>query len=152
MSLIPPRITIYNLAQAHAALTAAAALKLPVTLISPKANAHNMGAPWFKELVAKAARHTPEVHPITIMDCGDAAGNALGALHVGFKIIRIDLPPAAHARLLDIANQYGAIIDDATAPVLDLSYCKDTATACVTWLSLDPTQSFCQGQIELTNV
>ncbi len=56
----PPRaIVIHGLGHARAALAAAAALDVPVTLLSATGAASYAGAAWFQQVIALAAKDHP---------------------------------------------------------------------------------------------
>ncbi len=132
-------ITVISFAQAEAALAAAAALKLPVTLISAPDAAASVGPGWFDALVALARAEYPDVEVTAILDCGAAPGRALAALRHGLKAIRYDGPSVE--RIADIARRSGARLVGERPPSLDLEAALggdiDTESVCRAWLESD---------------
>ncbi|MEX2614835.1 MAG: hypothetical protein WD767_01950 [Alphaproteobacteria bacterium] len=137
--LIPrgPAITVISPAQAAAAVSAAAALARPLTLISAPDAASSVGPVWFAALVDDARAGFPDTELESILDCGDAPGHALAALRIGFRTIRFDGPAAA--RIIDIARQYNACVIPVRPESLDLQAIeasgRDVGTACTDWLN-----------------
>jgi len=133
-----PRIVVHDLKHAQAALSAAAELGLPVTLVSAPGAAASLGAAVFHEIVAESHREVPGVVVTAILDCGDDAGLALNALRRGLGVIRLRSSPAVMAAVADIANQLGAVLDpDPEAPALDLLDRQDALEASRSWLLND---------------
>jgi hypothetical protein len=115
------RIIIHSLDHARAALAAAHALKLPVTLASAAGAGGYAGPLWFKSLIEAARAEFPEVDVSAVLDCGGEAGTTLAALRHGIKRVRFTGNEAALASLRDIAQGLGAEIETGPAPeVLDL--------------------------------
>ena len=115
------RIIVHSLAHARAALAAAHALKVPVTLASAVSAGGYAGPLWFKSLIEAARADFPEVEVTAVLDCGGEAGTVLAALRHGIKHVRFTGSGAALASLRDIAEQLGAEIETGTAPdALDL--------------------------------
>ena len=115
------RIIIHSLAHARAALAAAHALKVPVTLASARGAGGYAGPLWFKSLVESARADFPEVEVTAVLDCGSEAGTTLAALRHGIKRVRFTGDETALASLRDIARERGAEVEIDTAPdALDL--------------------------------
>lgn len=89
----------------------------------------------FRDIIAAARAEIRDVDCVAVMDCGRDPGFALAALRSGLKRIRVDVQPDVRARLADIAEQYGASLDDDDAPVLDLLDCASPLDRCRVWLS-----------------
>jgi len=130
-----PAIVINALTDARHALTAAAALRSAVTLLSAEGAAAFAGAGWFRAVVAEARREFPGVPVTAILDCGDEPGMVLGALREGLDCLRFAGPPAVQAKLDAIARAAGAVILARRPPALDLRGEPDPETACRTWLA-----------------
>ncbi len=134
-------IIIHNIADARAALAAAADVGRPVILVSAPGAAAYLGAAVFREMVAAAARDMPGADVTAMIDCGEDAGLALNALRHGLTAIRLRAGAAAMAAVADIAAQMGAIIDpDPEGPALDLLDRPDAPAACRAWLQGDTTE------------
>jgi fructose/tagatose bisphosphate aldolase len=133
--LARPAIIVHDLAQARAALVAAAALEVPVALRSAPGAASYLGPAVFRAIIDAARAGGADADVVAVMDCGQDAGRALSALRHGIERVRVDLPPATVARIADIATCYGAAVDDEDVPVLNLLNCPDPAAACQKWLA-----------------
>jgi len=124
------RIIIHSLADARAALAAAQALNVPVTLVSAEGAGGYAGASWFKALIDAAAAEFPAVALTAVLDCADEPGTALNALRHGIKRLRFTGAAAPRRRLKDIAHELGAEIEMGTAPeALDLLDQRDPEKA-----------------------
>jgi fructose/tagatose bisphosphate aldolase len=128
-------VIVYDVEQAKAALAAAAALGVPVTLRSAPGAASYLGPSVFRAVVDTARRCVAHADVVAVMDCGGDAGRALSALRHGIERVRVDLPPATVTRLAEIAASYGAAIDDDVHAALDLLNCDDPAATCQKWLA-----------------
>jgi fructose/tagatose bisphosphate aldolase len=130
------RVIVYSLAQARAAVTAAAERQVPVILTSAPGMAGFMGPLWFKALVDQAAALHPGIEVTAMLDCADEAGTALAALRCGFKRVRFSGAAEARGRLEDIAGQMRAIVEHGALPdALDLLDCKDPLASCRAFFS-----------------
>ena len=128
-------IIIHSLAHARAAVRAAAAHGVPVTLFSGPGAAGYAGPEWFRELIAAAAAEHPTTQVTAVLDCGAAPGHALAALRAGLKTIRIEADPAVGKRIAELAADYGArVAPDAGENALDLAAAVDPDAACHAWL------------------
>ena len=124
------RVIVHSLADAEAALAAAAALKLPVTLQSAPGAGAALGALWWKALVAAASAAHPGTQLDAVLDCGEEAGSVLAALRAGLTQLRFAGPAPVLAKLAAIAAASGARIEAAEpAPTLDLLDRPDAETA-----------------------
>ena len=132
----PRRIVVHSLDHARAAVAAAAALGVPLTLMSAPGAAGYAGPLWFKALVAEATRDCPDLGVSAVLDCGDEPGTVLAALRAGIKQVRFAGPEAARARLAAIAQELGATIESGEArPALDLLDAGDPARLCIAYLA-----------------
>jgi hypothetical protein len=120
-----PVIIVHSLAQAIAALRAAAALDRPVVVASAAEAGIYAGPGWFAALVAAAREAVCEAQFSAVLDCGDDAGAALAALRRG-GIERLLFTGRADvaARLADIGRQLGIAVEterpEATLDLLEL--------------------------------
>jgi hypothetical protein len=124
------RVVVHSLAQAQAALVAAAQCGAAVELISPPAASSTMGIGYFRTLVDLATHPLPEIYLDATMDCGDATGHALAALRVGFKRVVLAGHPDARRRVAAIARRCGARLVARPRGALDLLEVRDPAAAC----------------------
>ena len=117
-----PVIIVHSLAQAVAALSAAAEAGQPVTLASAPDAGIYAGPGWFGALVAAARAAVPAARCAVLLDCGDDAGAAQAAIRAGIEgIIFTGLADLAE-RLIDIAGQRGArLLTARPATALDLA-------------------------------
>ena len=128
-------IIVHSLDHAKAALSAAAELDVPVTLLSAPGGAAYVGAAVFREMIAEAARIHPRVALTAVLDCGDNPGLALNALRRGITVVRLEATAAVRSRVADIAGQSGATLDDDGDGALDLLDTADFRGACLAWLA-----------------
>lgn len=121
-----PRFIVHDLAQAEAALRAAADCKVPVILESPPNAAQSWGAPYFLKLITAARGAVSGAQCEAILDCGDAAGVALEALRRGAKWLRVAGDAKVVADVTDIAAQMGGHVESGPrADMLDLDGVRD---------------------------
>ncbi len=125
-----PAIMIHSLADARAALAAANALGVAVTLVSAPGAAAYGGAGWFARVVEIAAAEHPDVKMTAILDCDDAAGHVLGALRAGLRRVRFSGGGEVAAKLAEIARGYGALLVQDEIEAFDPRGEKDPAEAC----------------------
>jgi hypothetical protein len=129
-----PAIRVHSAADACAALRAADALHVPVTLVSAPAAAGYAGAGYFAALITLARAEFPSVAMTDVLDCGEAPGHVLGALRQGLKMVRFRGDGDMAAKLAAIARAQGATLITEDLPALDLARVDDAETACRTWL------------------
>jgi len=129
------RIVIHSLADARAALAAAAALERDVTLMSAVGAGAYAGPGWFKALTDEAMRVVPTARCDTVLDCGAAPGFALAALQRGLRRVRFTGGGEVGLRLRSIADQYGAVIETEVVPALDLRGVRQPEARCRAWLA-----------------
>jgi len=133
-----PQIVVYALADACAALEAAAARDIAVTLVSPAGAAAFAGPGWFREVVAQAAAAVPDAAFDHVLDCADDAGHAMAAIRDGATAIRFEGPAAVRRKIKDIAAQSGCALADIDYDrALDLDNCDNAVRACGDWLALN---------------
>ena len=124
------RIIVHSLEHARAAVAAAAALGVPVTLVSAPGAGAYAGPSWFKALVDAAAAAHPETAVTAVIDCGEEPGTVQAALRAGFSRVIFTGPEAARGALADIAAARGAVLERAGTPALDLRDASDAEAAC----------------------
>ena len=117
-----PVIAVHVLAHAVAALTAAAEIGRPIILASAPAAGIAGGPGWWRELIAAARAAVPAAKAMAVLDCGEDAGVAQGAIRAGVEAIVFTGPPQVAERLSDIASQSGCIFFvQRSAAALDLA-------------------------------
>ena len=123
----PACFTIHSLAQLRAVLAAAG--DKPITVLSgPTASAY-AGYTWFAALIQEASAEFPQAKFTAILDCGDRAGDALGALSAGLTDVIFIGHPDATVRLRQIADTTGARVWSERPASLDLLNMRDPAYA-----------------------
>jgi hypothetical protein len=133
----PRAVIVHGLADAEAALTAAAALGRRVVLLSAADAAAHGGAGWFQALVTEAARRHPGAHFTAILDCGARADLVQSAFAEGLREVVFRGWPRLAGPLLDIARQRGAKLHRRAPVALDLLGEDDPTAACRAWLGRD---------------
>ena len=134
---MPRAVTVHGLADALAALEAAATLGRPVVLLSAPGAAGYAGAAWFKALVALARERWPSADATAMLDCDDRAELVQGALREGLADLVFTGPAATAARLADIARQQGARLYRRRPESLDIAQPERALAACRDWLGRD---------------
>ncbi len=130
------RIIVHSLEQARAALKAAAALRVSVTIESAAGAGAYAGPLWFKALVDEARRAHPAAEAAAVLDCADEAGTTLAALRAGLERVRFTGPQETRRRLAEIAAAQGAAVEGASAePALDLLAARDPEAAARAFLA-----------------
>jgi len=120
-----PVIVVHTQAQAVAALAAAARAGRPVVLASPPGAAAAMGAGLFGAIVAAARAAHPEARSLAVLDCGDRAGDAMGALREGIEAVCFRGAADVAAKLAEMAAGSGARVVAELAVSLDLAGSAD---------------------------
>jgi acyl-CoA reductase-like NAD-dependent aldehyde dehydrogenase len=134
---LPPAVTVSDLAEAVAALTAAQAVGRPVALLSPPEAALWLGPGWLVALAAEAAKAVPGARAFTILDCADRPDLAQAALRQGADAIVFTGSQRVAAKLADIARAYGAAFFTKRPQALELAGETDAAAALRHWLGAD---------------
>lgn len=106
-----PVFVVHTLAHAVAALEAAAAAERAVILVSAPDAGIYAGPGWLKALVDAARAAVPAARLTAILDCGDDAGAAQGALRAGIEAV-------VYTGRSDVADRLAAIAVDKGACLL----------------------------------
>lgn len=115
---IPARpILIRSLADALAAAQAAESAGVDLALMAPPA----AGALWLLGVLERVRRSHPALDLTGLLDCGNRAGEAQGALAAGVPALLFTGHPEAAIRLSAIARAHGATLLTACPPRLDLA-------------------------------
>ena len=121
MTPAEPAIIVHSLAHAVAALQAAAEAGRPVLLLSAVDAGLSAGAGWWRGMIAAARDSVPGARTAALLDCGDDAGAAQGALRAGVEAIVFSGRDEVVERLADIAGRRGSRVRCARpSPALDL--------------------------------
>jgi hypothetical protein len=118
------RIAVHDLAQARAALAAAAASGVEIELWSVPGAAGYAGIGYLRALGAAAGCEL-------VIDCGDDPGLVMAALRVGCRRLAFTGPPRVAARLADMASQAGADLRLDPAPPAAICAPEDDGGAVV---------------------
>ncbi len=128
-------VIVHSLADARAALIAAAELGVPVTLASAPGASAYAGPGWFQEVAAQAAAEVPQADCQAVIDCGERPGDVLLALRLGLKRVRFTGKKAVAEKLTAIAEQRSATLITGRLQALDLRGTADPYAACRDWLA-----------------
>lgn len=131
----PRAVIVHEIADARAALAAAAELQVPVLLLSAPSGAASLGPGWWQALIRRMVLEYPDVHFTALLDCGERADLVQAALRQGLTDLCYRGPAATAGRLADIAGQSGARLARRRPPALDLMGVSDRAAASRAWLS-----------------
>lgn len=110
-------ILVRGVGDALAAAAAAESAGAALALMAPPAG----GALWLLGLIERVRRAHPGLEVTGLLDCGDRAGEAQGALAAGVPALLFTGRPEAAARLAAIAAARGAMLLTACPPLLDLA-------------------------------
>lgn len=127
-------IRIRGLADARAAMTAAADLGVPVLLVSAPGAGRHAGAGWFRALTERLRAEFPRVALTAVLDCADSPGAALAALREGVGDVCLDGPPAVVGRVAAIAAAAGSRSHAPIATAFEPEGGTDAVRACREWL------------------
>lgn len=114
---LAPAVVVHGLDHARAAL----AEGMPATLLSAPGAALYLGCAFWRALATRARAEHPNVPAADILDCADAAGQALAALRIGQHVLVLSPDAAGWDALAAIAARAGAILLPARPPALDLA-------------------------------
>jgi hypothetical protein len=116
-----PVFIVHSLTHAVAALEAAAAVGREVILLSATDAGISAGPGWFKALANAAREAVPAARFAAILDCGDDAGAAQGAIRAGIDAIIYSGRTDVAERLAAIAQQaVVSLLTTRPLPLLDL--------------------------------
>src|SRR5579862_5356271 len=122
-------IVIHDLAQAIAALNAAAAAKKPVTLWSAEGAGIYAGAGWFAGVERRARAAVPAAKASFVLDCAERADVTQEAFRTGIKAACFSGVAGVATKLADIARQQRASLYRKRPKALDLLIVTDPETA-----------------------
>jgi hypothetical protein len=133
---LPRALVVHSLAHAVAALTAAKAAGIEVTLISPARAGSVVGPGFFAELIRQAREAVPGVRAVALLDCQHAPGRAMAA--VTGKTCDGVIYTGSHETLLklaDIGMEQGMTVLDHRPEAIDLIDHADPLAAATQWLA-----------------
>lgn len=130
-------VIIHTLDQAIAALTIAAELQRPITLQSAPGALEYAGSLYLLNLFEQAARAVPSADATFILDSGNDAALAIGAILDGHRILRPSLAAPLFQKLADIAQNHRAQLCENPAKTLDIRHEHDLKTRLGEWLLCD---------------
>ena len=130
-------IVIHDLAQAVAALEAAAQLARPVALWSASGAGIYAGGGWFAAVERRARALVPGARADFVLDCAERADLAQEAFRADIKNVCFTGPASVAERLADIAGKWRARLHRRRPKALDLLEEADPAGACRRYLAGD---------------
>ncbi len=134
-SASPPAVIVHSLAQARAALEAAAEKGIEVELWSAEGAAAYAGAGWFRAVVEAAGAAVPAAQFEAVLDCGALPGLVLAAWRAGQGAVCFTGGRRVAAKLADIAAREGLRLHRRRpSAALDLLRAEDPAERCRAWL------------------
>jgi len=95
-------------------------LGLPATVQSAPGLATTLGPEAFTALIEETLQACPDAMIVGVLDCGDQAGTAIGALRRGVKRISVTLDALVENKVSDIARQLDAVVVPTSDTALDL--------------------------------
>ena len=114
-------IVVHSLAQAIAALSAAAQADQAVVLASPPGAGSYVGPGWFGAAIDTARKAVPNAQFSALLDCGDDIGAALAAIRSEIDGVVFTGRPDVAQRLADMACQHGVrLLKEPPPAALDL--------------------------------
>jgi acyl-CoA reductase-like NAD-dependent aldehyde dehydrogenase len=114
-------IVVHSLAQAIAALGAAAQAGRSIVIASAPDAGGYAGPGWFGALVAAAREAVPDARFSALLDCGDNVGAALAAIRSEIEAVVFTGRADVARRLSDIAGQHNVrLVTKRPAAALDL--------------------------------
>lgn len=126
-------VIVHTLEDAKAALAAAVRLKKTITLQSAPDAVRYAGSLYLFHMFEEARKAYPTADATFILDCSESEADALNAMQVGHKNIRI----RNSNKIQQIAKQYGVKVHAKPYEALDLGKAGNTTEACKKWLSED---------------
>lgn len=137
MAARPPTVIVHDLAQAAAALAAAAEAGREIRLLTPPGGAHYAGHAYYTEVFRQAAAGQPAARFAAMLDCGDDAALAVTAIAAGWRSLVLTRGGVAFARIADIAAAHGADLAHRPPAGLDLAG-PEPLPRCRRWLARRP--------------
>ena len=107
---MPEAIVVHTLDDALAALKAAAETGQMVTLQSAPGAILYAGSLYLLTLYKQACAQYPAARSTFVLDCADAAAQALEAMLIGHTHIRIDAEPMIADKVRSVATQLGVSV------------------------------------------
>jgi hypothetical protein len=125
---------VHSMSQAKAAVSAAAARNLALTLLSAPGAAAFAGAGWFAAVIRKARESRPDMDIAAILDCGPRADLVQAAFREKLTQVVFTGDARQVRPLRDIARQWQAEILRRRPKACDLRHAADPAALCNAWL------------------
>jgi hypothetical protein len=102
-----PSVIVHSLAHAIGALEAAVEARRPIVILSAPNAGIYAGPGWFKALIDAARTAAPTADAAFMLDCGDDAGAAQGAIRAGIETMIFTGRSDVAERLAAIADARG---------------------------------------------
>jgi len=114
-----PFLIVHNIGHARDAVAAAKDLGRPVTLISAPGAAASMGADVFNRMIDAVRTEIPDIEIVAVIDCGSDPGQAMQALRLGSRNLRLDAHEDVLKKLRDMTD--GMVLDASPIAAYDMS-------------------------------
>jgi len=115
-----PTFIIHDLSHVLTVGKASEELGLPATVQSAPGLATTLGPEAFTALIEETLHACPDAMIVGVLDCGDQAGTAIGALRRGVKRVSVNLDTPVKDKVSDIASQLDAEVVAISDTALDL--------------------------------
>ena len=127
---------VHTLNQAKAALAAAGACDVYITMRTSPGATYYMGLTGLKAVFEEAKETYPKVKHAVVVDCGFDAALAHRAMVMGFKQISFSGTKGMKIKLSKIGAQLSAKLVSPRIPsnAVDLSYTRQPKKACILYL------------------
>jgi len=129
-----PVIRVHSQAHAELALAAAAECRRTIMLASAPGASANIGAGYFRAMIEAARAVHPGARSLSVLDCGDRAGDVMGALREGLEAVCFNGDEALGRKLAEIARQGDAVLITEPLDGLDLALAADPPGAARAYL------------------
>jgi hypothetical protein len=130
-----PCITVHSLDQARAALDAATAAGVRVTLLSAPGAAAYLGPGWFAQLLNQLSAEQRATLAGAYLDCGPRPGDVLAAFRAGVPGVIFTGRGDVADKLRALAHAHGAAFRTDRPDALDLLDARDAEQAVAAYLS-----------------
>jgi hypothetical protein len=133
-----PCITVHSLDDAHAALDAAAAADVQVTLLSAPGAAAYVGPGWFVQLLNQLSDEERAALAGAYLDCGPRPGDVLAAFRTGVPGVIFSGRRDVAEKLRALAQAHDIAFRTDRPDALDLLEARDAEAAVADYLGPHP--------------
>ncbi|MBO6521534.1 MAG: hypothetical protein JJ900_11520 [Rhodospirillales bacterium] len=114
-----PYLIVHNIGHVRDAVTTAKELGRPVTLISAPGAAASLGPDVYRRMVEAALSESSATGISAVIDCADDPGQAMQAIRLGCRNIRLDADEDVLRKLRDMTT--GEVLDGTPLAAYDMS-------------------------------